>query len=59
MPSSWIFSVVLPELPPSNISPDGEAQLDGPDLIMIIINTELKRTFGNIGANVSHVDIYQ
>ena len=42
--------------PPSKISPDGEAQLECECLIMIIIiNTELTRTVGNIRANASQV----
>ena len=57
MPFSWIFSVVV-ELPPppSNIRPEGEDQLESPSLItIIIINTELTRTVGNIRANASQV----
>ena len=42
--------------PPSNIRPEGEAQLECRDLIMIIIiNTELTRTVGDIRANASQV----
>ena len=43
-------------LPPSNIRPEGEDQLEWSRLIMIIIiNTELTRTVGNIRANDSQV----
>ena len=46
--------VVRLKTPPSNIGPEGEAQLECADLIMaIIINTELKRVVGNIRANAS------
>ena len=62
VPFCWIFSVVFSVLgmellePPSNIRPDGEAQLECQYLIMrIIMNTELTRTVGNIRANATQV----
>ena len=42
--------------PPSNIRPEGEDQLEWAYLIMIIIiNSELTRTVGDIRANASQV----
>ena len=57
MPFSWIFPVVVRLwTPPSNIRPEGEDQLEWSRLIMIIIvNTELTWTVGNIRANASQV----
>ena len=56
MPFCWIFSVETTPEPPSNIRPEGEDQLECPNLIMIvIINTELTSTVGNICSNGSQV----
>ena len=57
VPSSWMISVVLLlPLPPINIIPDGEAQLEWRDLIMKIvlhISLELTSTVRNMSDDSS------